>query len=104
MERAFLKCLKNFLSKKYSYIIVGDRGFGNERIVNCCKKFGYEYLLIINPAIKVECEAKEIFLSDIKGDKSLELKIISWKRDIRSCLVKPKVMQKVDQIGRVVLV
>jgi len=74
MEKAFLKCLKNFLSKKYSYIIVADRGFGNERIVNYCKEFGYEYLLRINSAIKVEYENKEIFLSAIKGDKSLKLK------------------------------
>lgn len=83
MEKAFLKCLKNFLSKKYNYIIVGDRGFGNERIINYCKEFGYEYLLRVNPAIKVEDENKEMFLSDIKGNKSLELKMISWKKDIR---------------------
>lgn len=83
MERAFLKCLKNFLSKKYNYIIVADRGFGNERIINYCMEFGYEYLLRINPAIKVKCEGKEMLLSDIKGNKSLELTVISWKKDIR---------------------
>ena len=32
MERAFFKCLKNFLSKKYSYIIVADRGFDIENL------------------------------------------------------------------------
>jgi len=83
MERAFLKCLKNFLSKKYNYIIVADRGFGNDRIIIYCKEFGYEYLLRINPAIKVKYEGKEQLLSDIKGNKSLELRIIKWKEDVR---------------------
>jgi len=83
MERAFLKCLKNFLSKKYNYIIVGDRGFGNERIVSYCKEFGYEYLLRINPTIKVKDEKREMMLNDLKGNNSLELKIISWKQNVK---------------------
>lgn len=83
MERAFLKCLKNFLSKKYDYIIVGDRGFGNERIVNYCKEFGYEYLLRITPSVKIELEEKELILSEIKGNKSFIGKIVNWKQDIR---------------------
>lgn len=83
MERAFLKCLKNFLSKKYNYIIVGDRGFGNERIVNYCKEFGYEYLLRITPSVKIEHEKKEMILSEIKGNKNLICRIVNWKKDIK---------------------
>lgn len=83
MERAFLKCLKNFLSKQYHYIIVADRGFGNERIANYCKEFGYEYLLRITPNIKIKYEEKEVLLSDIKGNKSFETRVIAWKSDIK---------------------
>jgi hypothetical protein len=83
MERAFLKCLKNFLSQKYHYIIVADRGFGNERIVNYCEEFGYEYLLRITSSIKIEHEKNEVLLSEIKGNKSFVARIIAWKRNIK---------------------
>lgn len=83
MEKAFLKCLKNFLSKKYNYIIVADRGFGNERIVSYCKEFGYEYLLRINPIIKIKYNETETLLINIKGNKRIEANIISWKKDIK---------------------
>ena len=88
MERAFLKCLKNFLSKNYKYIIVADRGFGNERIVNYCKEFGYEYLLRINPLIKVEYEKKEVMLNSVKGNKALTVRIVGWKQNIKTFIAE----------------
>lgn len=42
MEKAFIKGLSHILSKKYKYIIVADRGFGNERFV---KKITFLMLL-----------------------------------------------------------
>ena len=80
MERAFFKCLKNFLSKKYNYIIVADRGFGNERIINYCNEFGYEYLLRIASGINIKYEGQKTLLTNIKTPQILDLEILSWKK------------------------
>jgi len=42
MELAFIKGLRHVLSKKYSYVIVADRGFGNDRFIKTCKDNGFE--------------------------------------------------------------
>ena len=36
LESAFIKTLQHVLSKKYQYIIVGDRGFGTLRFIDLC--------------------------------------------------------------------
>ena len=45
MELAFIKGLKHVLSDKYSYLIVADRGFGNQRFTKLCLDNGFDYLI-----------------------------------------------------------
>lgn len=47
LERAFLKELRHLLSKKYSYTIVADRGFGNDRFAQLCHENGFNFVLRI---------------------------------------------------------
>jgi hypothetical protein len=47
MELAFIKGLKHVLSDKYSYLIVADRGFGNQRFTKLCLDNGFNYLIRI---------------------------------------------------------
>ena len=41
MEAAFIKALRHILSKKYSYTIVADRGFGNNRFIKLLRENGF---------------------------------------------------------------
>jgi hypothetical protein len=45
METAFLKELQHLLPKTHTYVIVGDRGFGNVRIMKTCEELGFSYIL-----------------------------------------------------------
>ena len=58
MELAFIKGLKHVLSKKFKYIIVADRGFGNHRFCSILKDNGLDYILRINPNLKIRTAEK----------------------------------------------
>jgi hypothetical protein len=45
MELAFLKELRHLLSKRYRYVIVADRGFGNSRFLQDCESNRFHYIL-----------------------------------------------------------
>ena len=82
MEEAFIKGLRHVLSKKYSYVIVADRGFGNNRFANLCKENNFDYVLRINPNLIIEYDNQKINLNSIKEDKIFKAKSVSWKREL----------------------
>ena len=43
MEIAFIRALRHILSDKYQYILVADRGFGNERFIQYCNRQWFLY-------------------------------------------------------------
>ncbi len=63
MEEAFIKGLRHVLSKKYSYVIVADRGFGNNRFANLCKENNFDSNLAKNGKIRQETLIFPIFVN-----------------------------------------
>ncbi|MBU6140638.1 MAG: transposase [Proteobacteria bacterium] len=84
MEEAFIKGLRQVLSKKYRYVIVADRGFGNERFAKICEENNFEYVLRMNKNLSVKYEEKtEENLSefDQTNHPNLNLYIKKWQKD-----------------------
>lgn len=69
MEEAFFLKLSHLLPKKYKYLIVADRGFGNYRIMEVLDKFGFEFLIRVKEGLKMKLEIDEIDLSKIPKNK-----------------------------------
>lgn len=82
MEKAFIKGLRHVLSKNYRYIIVADRGFGNDRFANLCAENNFDYVLRINPNLLINHNDQKLNLKDIKEDKIFKATSISWKREL----------------------
>lgn len=83
MEHAFIKGLKHVLSKKYSYVIVADQGFGHDRIINYCEEEGFEYLIRFYPNLKVQWDDQEGIIKDIcTNDGTYTARFISWEKDM----------------------
>lgn len=78
MEASFIKGLRHVLSKKYSYVIVADRGFGNRRFAKLCSENGFEYVLRINENLIVRIDSQNINLKDKKADEEFEGHVVSW--------------------------
>ncbi|MEI7604422.1 MAG: transposase [bacterium] len=63
METSFIQQLEHLLPKRYKYVIVADRGFGNSRFLQTCISNGFHYVLRIscsNMAIIKEGEETRI--------------------------------------------
>lgn len=65
MEQAFLQGLKHILSKQYQYVIVADRGFGNQRFLDLCEHCGFEYVIRMQPNLKIEIGDKVGLIEEI---------------------------------------
>ena len=81
MEKAFIKGLKHLLSKQYRYLIVADRGFGNQRFANLCKENDFEYVLRIRENLIIERGGKNENLKNEIGNKKFKAKVISWQEE-----------------------
>ena len=80
MEKAFIRGLKHCLSKKYQYVIVADRGFGNQRFLSVCEANGFDYILRLRGDIFLH-EDKSKKLQDYKKSQTLtNIFIPSWGR------------------------
>jgi hypothetical protein len=79
MEEAFIKGLAHVLSKKYSYVIVADRGFGNQRFADLCKKNGFEYVLRINENLIIEVGGETKNLKERNNDEEFDGYVVAWK-------------------------
>lgn len=81
MEAAFIKGLRHVLSKKYTYVIVADRGFGNDRFSKACIHAGFDYLLRINDNLGLTIDEKETNLNTFAGSTfDITANVNSWKK------------------------
>jgi len=84
MEEAFLKALHHILSTKYRYIIIADRGFGNQRFARICGKLGFDYLLRINDNLGLKVNDQKTNLEDFAGSEfDIEAEVTNWKETHR---------------------
>ncbi|MDR1560743.1 MAG: hypothetical protein LBS23_00075 [Holosporaceae bacterium] len=67
MEAAFVKELRHILSKKYTYTIVADRGFGNNRFAQLCEKCGFDYVLRICENLNIQIDGNSLNLKNFCG-------------------------------------
>jgi hypothetical protein len=82
MERAFLRELRHVLSKKYTYTIVADRGFGNDRFAQLCVEFGFNYVLRIRDNLNLTIGNSQLNLKDFSGqNKSFTAHVCAWERE-----------------------
>ena len=59
--------LQKLLSRKYKYVIIADRGFGNTRFMNLCKEMGFEYIVRTQGNWKIEIDdRKPLYMSELK--------------------------------------
>lgn len=84
MELAFLKALRHILSKKYDYVIVADRGFGNQRFASVCKEVGFGYVLRMNTNLTIKMADKKCNLNNYAGsDFDITAEVKTWKETKR---------------------
>jgi hypothetical protein len=65
MEAAFFLRLRHLLPKKFEYIIVMDRGFGNLRILDLMDRFNFNYVVRFKENTKIKIGTEIIQLSKI---------------------------------------
>jgi transposase len=81
MEMAFLKGLRHILSKKYTYIIVADRGFSNERFMRLCDDNGFDFMIRTTPNLTVKHGQQKGIMEHIcQHDGAYAVEIVSWKK------------------------
>ncbi|GHT98837.1 hypothetical protein FACS1894126_4690 [Alphaproteobacteria bacterium] len=68
MEKAFLKQLRHLLSKKYTYTIVADRGFGNDKFATLCLENDFDYVLRKCDNLNIEVDGNRLNLKDFSGE------------------------------------
>ena len=83
MELAFLKELRHLLSKKYHYVLVADRGFGNQRFIGHCEELGFDYLIRLSTDKYIQKDNEKILLSSLSSTEGIErFEVLAWKREI----------------------
>jgi len=88
MEESFIKELKHLLSNKYKFVIVADRGFGNQRFAKLCESVGFEYILRIKENIRILTSREDGLPKKIKDftDPDFDFKdavILAWNKKVR---------------------
>jgi hypothetical protein len=82
MELAFIKALRHILSDKYQYIIMADRGFGNDRFIEYCAENNFDTLIRIEPNMRVVTGGNQGITEDILSEDGVyNAYIKSWKKN-----------------------
>jgi hypothetical protein len=82
-ESSFIRALRHLLPKKYSYIIVSDRGFGNDRFARLCADKGFDYALRLNENLNIRIGDKAYNLSDFDGKNAkFSAYVLSWEKEV----------------------
>jgi hypothetical protein len=89
MEEAFIKRLRHLLSKKYQYIIVADRGFGNDRFMKLCENNNFDFVLRLQKSLNIIKDNNTVVnIKDLTTDDKFEAKIPSWNNVERYFTIK----------------
>ena len=74
VEATMLRALRLHLPEKYKYIIVADRGFGNDTFITLCKNLGFYYVLRVKGSFYVIKNGKKVKISDITSKYNKDIK------------------------------
>jgi hypothetical protein len=84
MEKAFINGLKHALSKKYNYVVVADRGFGNSRFLDLCVNGDFDFCIRLNSNLKIFLDEKEINLQDFEGQNTEFMAVAKrWNKPLK---------------------
>lgn len=79
LEVSFLQFLRIHLPQDRRWVIVADRGFGNQRNIRLCERLGFDYILRFKGDIKVTVPSGGFRLRDIKIKHLPKTK---WRKNI----------------------
>lgn len=83
LEASFIRALRHLLPKKYAYVIVSDRGFGNDRFAQLCLDRGFDYVLRINENLNIRVGDKVCNLSDFEGGNTkFTAYVFRWGKEV----------------------
>jgi len=83
MELAFIRALKHNLSNQYHYIILADRGFGNERFIKRCESAGFDYIIRLEPNLKNNYKGQMGIISNLlKQNGKHEVEMLAWNEKV----------------------
>jgi len=83
MELAFIRALKHNLSNQYHYIILADSGFGNERFIKLCESVGFDYLIRLEPNLKISHKGQIGIMSNLLNqNEKYKVEILAWKKTV----------------------
>jgi hypothetical protein len=83
LESSFIRALRHLLPKKYTYTIVSDRGFGNDRFAQLCADKGFDFVLRLNENLNVQIGDKVCNLSDFYGENAkFTAHVFKWKKEV----------------------
>ena len=94
MEAAFIQALRSYLSRQYRYVLLADRGFGNERFIELCEAAGFDYLIRVEPNLKMSYGAQTGIMSKVlKRNGKFSVDILAWNKTVT--LVRNKIKKSV---------
>lgn len=70
IETDFIRTLRTFLPYEYLYIIVADRGFGNETFIEKCKNVGFYFVVRVKGSLYASKNNKKTKISNIRSKHS----------------------------------
>ncbi len=83
LEASFIRALRHLLPKKYTYTIVSDRGFGNDRFAQLCLDKGFDYVLRLNENLNIRIGDKVCNLSDFdEKNAKFTAHVFTWKKEV----------------------
>lgn len=84
MELSFIKALRHILSDKYKYLVVADRGFGNDRFIQNCLDNGFDVMIRLEPNMLIKTHIKQGVAEKILTEDGVySCHIKSWKKDYK---------------------
>ena len=84
LELAFFRALKHILPKGFEYLIVADRGFAHNRLIDILESCHFKYVLRANENLLVKIKDKTINLNDLphKNQQLYDVDIQTWQRKV----------------------
>jgi hypothetical protein len=84
LEGSFIRALRHYLPKRYKYVILADRGFGNERFIKLCEEAKFEYLIRLEPNLKIAYKGqKGIMSKQLRRSGSYQVEVLTWKKTVK---------------------
>jgi len=94
MEAAFIQALRSYLSRQYRYVLLADRGFGNDRFITLCETFDFDYIIRVEPNLKISYQARTGIMSTILNrNGKFSVEILAWNKTVT--LVRNKIKKSV---------